>query len=399
MKKVLIVSHSLNVGGAERSLIGLLWAMNNPLIKIDLFLFRHEGELMKLIPPYVNLLSEIPAYTALARPIKNVLREGHLLLSIGRMVGKAKALRYVNRHSLKENAVGLEYSHKYTYRILPEIQANIEYDTVISFLTPHYIASHKVRAKRKICWIHTDYMQVAVNQQSELRMWDAYDYIIAVSEAVKKSFLMIYPQLTNKVAVIENVLPRQLVLAQANGYDALTEMIDDGSIKILSIGRFSYPKNFDNVPDICKRLRNKGMDVTWYLLGYGPDDNLIREKIKEAKMEKHVVILGKKENPYPYIRTCDVYVQPSRYEGKSVAVREAQMLGKPVVITNYPTSKSQILDNVDGLIVPLDNESCAEGIISLIANKAKMDYLSKNCLRSDYSNCQEADKVIDLILL
>ena len=88
-------------------------------------------------------------------------------------------------------------------------------------------------------------------------------------------------------------------------------------------------------------------------------------------MEENVIILGKRSNPYPYIKTCDIYVQPSRYEGKSVTVREAQMLCKPVVVTNYPTAKSQINDGVDGVIVPMDNEGCAEGIVAFIQDVKK----------------------------
>ena len=78
-------------------------------------------------------------------------------------------------------------------------------------------------------------------------------------------------------------------------------------------------------------------------------------------MQERVIILGKKNNPYPYMRACDLYVQPSRYEGKAVTVREAQLLGKPVVITNYATSASQLEDGADGVIVPMDNAGCAEG--------------------------------------
>ena len=83
-------------------------------------------------------------------------------------------------------------------------------------------------------------------------------------------------------------------------------------------------------------------DFKWYIIGFGPEEELIRQRIAEYKMESHVILLGKKENPYPYIKTCDIYIQPSRYEGKSVSVREAQILCKLVIITDYPTSNSQI---------------------------------------------------------
>ena len=114
-------------------------------------------------------------------------------------------------------------------------------------------------------------------------------------------------------------------------------------------------------------------------------------------MEDRVILLGKKENPYPYIKTCDLYVQPSRYEGKAVTVREAQMLGKPVVITRYATSASQLEDGVDGVIVPMDNEGCAAGIAALLRNPEKMRQLSENCKARDYSNAQEVEKLYKLM--
>ena len=140
-----------------------------------------------------------------------------------------------------------------------------------------------------------------------------------------------------------------------------------------------------------------GLDVYWYLIGFGPDEPLIRERITEAGMEERVIVLGKKENPYPYLNACDLYVQPSRYEGKAVTVREAQMLGKPVVITRYPTSGSQLEDGVDGVIVPLDNEGCANGIISLLLDRKKMKRFSKTCQQRDYSNSTEIEKLYQLM--
>ena len=114
-------------------------------------------------------------------------------------------------------------------------------------------------------------------------------------------------------------------------------------------------------------------------------------------MEQFVVILGKKENPYPYIKNCDVYVQPSRYEGKSVAVREAQMLRKPVIITNYPTAPSQVRDRYDGIIVQMDNEGCAEEIALVLKNQNLLEKISYNCSQNDFSNSFEISKIYELM--
>ena len=395
-KKILIVSHALELGGAERSLIGLLEALDYENYQVDLFLLRHEGELLTDIPEGVRLLPEIPAYTVLARPMAQTLKEGHVLLTLARLFGKIKAICFDKKNSCTESAVALEYSHKYTFKFMPRIQANEEYDLAISFLTPHYIVANKVQAKKKIAWIHTDYSRVAVDISSEERMWGAYDNIISISDAVTDSFVRVFPSLKKKIVLIENILPEQLIRRQAEKFDA-TEEMPERNVRLLSIGRFCYQKNFDSIPSLCKLLLKKGINVRWYIIGFGPDEELIRKKIEENQMQNFVIILGKRENPYPYIKECDIYIQPSRYEGKSVTVREAQMLGKPVIITSYTTAISQLKAGVDGIIVPIDNQECADGIATLIRNKEKMEDLIRNCKERDYSNYSEINKIYKMI--
>lgn len=228
-------------------------------------------------------------------------------------------------------------------------------------------------------------------------MWSKYDRIISISDTVSAGFIQTFPDLRNKIVLIENILPKDLIGRQAKETNGMDEMPQDGSIRLLSIGRFCTAKNFDNVPDICRRLLENGLDVKWYLIGFGGDEALIRQKIAETAMQDHVIVLGKKENPYPYLSACDLYVQPSRYEGKSVTVREAQMLGKPVLITRYATSASQLEDGMDGIIVPMDNQGCADGIIRLLRNPQRMKQLSDTCKLRDYSNKDEVEKLYGLM--
>ena len=394
-KKILIVSHALELGGAERALIGLLGAIDPDKFEIDLFLLRHEGELMDMIPSHVNLLPEIPTYTVLARPMVQTIKEGHFLLTAARLAGKIAAGRYAKKHNHTDSGVSLEYSHKFTCPLMPGIQPDMEYDLAISFLTPHYFVAQKVRARKKIAWIHTDYSKIQINERSELAMWSAYDHIVSISDAVTEGFLKVFPSLQSKMLLMKNILPVCLIEKQAEAFSVGTEITGD-SIQLLSIGRFCTAKNFDNVPDICSRLVNMGLNVKWYLIGFGGDEELIRTKIRETGMENRVMILGKKDNPYPYVKACDLYVQPSRYEGHCVSVCEAQLLGKPVVITNYATSASQLENGVDGIVVSMDNDGCAKGIAELLQNPQKIKRLSDICKKRDYSNADEVNKVYEL---
>ncbi len=397
MKSILIIIYALGLGGVESSLLGMLETIDTTRFNVDLFLMRHSGELIKKIPDHINLLPEISEYSCLGVPIKDVLKRGKFKIAFGRLRGKIKAHQRVKALKLRpENYVAVEYSHKYTLKYMPCVSTK-EYDLAISFLTPHYFVAEKVKAKKKIAWIHTDYSTVDIDIASELLMWEKYDNIISISENVTESFLSVFPELRNKIVLIENIMPMKLLDELVNAFPVNDEMLNDGSVKLLSIGRFSMQKNFDNVPDICKRIMEQGIDVKWYLIGFGGCEGLIRKKISELEMEQHVIVLGKKANPYPYVNACDIYIQPSRYEGKSVAVREAQTLHKPVIITNYATSASQLTDGYDGVIVPMDNEGCAEGIVAVIKDQSLREKLVENTKKNDYSNAKEINKLYRIL--
>lgn len=141
----------------------------------------------------------------------------------------------------------------------------------------------------------------------------------------------------------------------------------------------------------------QSIDVCWYVVGYGGDELLIRKAIAETGMEKHFVLVGKQINPYPYIKACDIYVQPSRYEGKAVTVREAQILGKSVAITRFPTSSSQLEEGVDGIIIPNNAEGAAEGLAQFIADKQQQEAIKEQLRIRHYGNEKEVDKIYSAI--
>ncbi len=386
----------MEIGGAEKALLGLLENIDTTKYEVDLFLMRHSGELMKYIPSNINLLPEISQYADLAVPIGNVLKKGHFKIAYGRYKGKKAAVKRVSELGLGDNDVAIEYSHKYTAKYMPKI-SDKEYDLAISFLTPHYFVTQKVNAKKKVAWIHTDYSRVEMDRESQLVMYSNYDKIASISDKAAEKFVGIFPSLKDKVITIQNILPEKYINKITDEFTVENEISNDGSIKLLSIGRFCTAKNFDNIPEICKLIRNQGVNIKWYIIGYGGDEQLIKDKIAEFNMQDYVIVLGKKENPYPYIKACDIYIQPSRYEGKCVAVCEAQILNKPVIITNYATSASQLTDGYDGVIVPMDNQDCAEGIIQLLNNKELMHRLSENTKTVDYANSKEVEKLYSIM--
>lgn len=393
-KKILIIMPSMFIGGAERSLLGLLEALDYTRVEVSLFLYRHEGEFLQAIPEQVHILPEMEQYRTFDVPIKSLLLSTKAIFGFARLASKAALKMHCFLSGEKHGVwMSMQYTARYLLPLLPNIPG--EYDLAVMFLGVGDVLIHKVRARSKVTWCHTDYGILGPSKHMDLQTYSAVDRVVAVSEECAVKIRKTYPELTSKIMVIGNMLAINLIQNKAT--EPISDMAKTGSeLIILSIGRYSYAKNFDNVPAICKRIVEMGLNVKWYIIGYGGDEQLICEKIKEAGMDNYVIMLGKKENPYPYISACDLYVQPSRYEGNCVTVHEAQILGKPVVITRYATSKDQLEEGVDGVIVPMDNEGCAEGIAALLRDPQKMRFLSDNCLARDYSNSGELEKLLNL---
>ena len=382
-KNILIaLTGAMELGGVEKSLLGLLDSFDYDEFEVDLFLYGHHGALYSLINKNVNILPEIKELAYLRESLSAKLKNGCYYSAFLRILDEVKKkFSPINYDKTWAKVMG---------KVAPKIDKH--YDIALGFFRPFDFINEKVDADIKVGWVHTDYSTEKNNLESLKSDYDTVDYIAAVSQACKESFLKVFPEYAHKTIVIENVLPKQLIKIQKSEFDTSAEMPEKG-IKLLSVGRYCTAKNFDNVPEICSKLIASGLDVYWYIIGFGADENLIKEKIKEFGMEDRVVLLGKKENPYPYISACDLYVQPSRYEGKAVTVREAQMLEKPVVITNYATSASQLENGVDGIVVPMDNRGCAEGIAALLNNPEKINELIANCRKNDYSNMDEVNKL------
>lgn len=394
--RVFISMHYLEIGGAEAALLGMLDAWDYDRAEVDLFLYAHRGDLMRYIPAQVNLLPEKGAYSAIEIPGTEAMRRGQLGVVAGRWLAKRSFARYAS-HTARTHPDGIQaHIGHWVTPFLPRIGRGT-YDLAISYLTPHHPVIHKVKARRKAAWIHTDYSYIITDPAMEIPMWGAYDDIVAVSDGVKESFARRYPSLRPRITTIENIMPVSMIRRRAEE-EADTRM-SDGTFDILTVGRFTDQKNFENVPRILSRIIEitGRRDIRWHIIGFGPGEAIIKQQIERAGMNGYIIMHGKQLNPYPFMAQCDLYVQPSLFEGKSVCVREAQALGRPVVITDFSTARSQLTDGVDGLILPLDNEKLACGLAEVIGDPGLRERLAAECRSHDYSNRAETDKIYSLI--
>lgn len=377
---ILVNIHYLEIGGAETSLIGLLCTLNPKEVDVDLLINDPRGKFMRYVPEWVNILKAPEGYSMIERPLKEIVKKGYLKIAAARLFAKYKFHKYYrNKQPISGDAI-FGYVGKYTTNVLPSLKKLGEYDLAISYVTPHNIVADKINARKKIAWIHTDYSKIDVDTEIELPVWSAYDKIVSISPDVSKSFLKVFPSLEKKIIEIENFLPIELIKNKSLEFNPKDMPKEYNFLNLLTIGRYCEAKRIDEIPIMAKILKDSGVHFKWYIIGYGNQDELnkIKNQIFFNKVEQEMILLGKKENPYPYINACDIYVQPSRYEGKSITVREAQLLGKPVVITNYPTANSQIENGVDGFIGPYTTKEFTKYLVKVINDQKNIDKIRAN---------------------
>ena len=402
-KRIFISMHYMEIGGAESSLIGLLEALDPDKVDIDLFVFAHHGVFMSAIPDYVNLLPEDEGYSMLEEPIEVVFKKGHPLIGIARLLAKWKTKRFYKQHpSEKDHSAGFAYLGCEVGKVLHNLYNLGVYDLAISYNYPHNIVLDKVKAKKKVAWLHTDYRQISINKEMELSMWGRYDHIVSISPGVTEGFLMVFPTLRDKIMECENMLPKAYIEAKAA--QGCIEK-EDGVLTLCSVGRISNAKNYDNIPYMAAALKEffnsqsskvEFKDFKWLIVGPG-DHSAIDALSVELGVRDNVIFMGPSDNPYPYIKGCGLYVHPSRYEGKSIVVREAQVLCKPVIITNYPTARNQIKNGVDGMICELDNNSVAEAIFDLVTDNEKKNSIINYLQNHDYAGEGDVAKIYKII--
>ncbi|MGM0836090.1 MAG: glycosyltransferase [Bacillota bacterium] len=394
MKNILIASYDLEIGGVERSLISMLEQFDYENYNVDLMLYRHQGDFMPMLTNKVNLLKEVPQYATFRKSIGTLLKEKTYTIASSRILAKLQAdlIGKIKRIS-EPGYYQMQLMWKYAMPFLPEIEK--EYDVAISYLWPHDFVAKKVKAKKKIAWIHTDFSAIETDIEVDLTIWKNFTHIVAVSEMCKISFVKKYPYLKKKVKVVENINSAELIKKMS------LERIDnpllkDKNFKIVTVARLTYAKGLDIAVNAMKILKKRGYkNIVWYVVGYGGEERALLELINRNNLIDNFILLGKKINPYPIIKASDIYVQPSRYEGKAVTVTEALILGKPILLTNYDTADSQILDGHEGLICEKSDIGIADGLESLLKSEKTKELIS-NISKKTYNNEYEIEKLYKL---
>ncbi len=311
MKKILFVMPTLRDGGAERSLVNLLTELPEDKYEIDLLLLKKQGTFLSQVPAYVNILEQPPVLKKLYGPV----RKAGIYMPV-KVFGNLLA-RIVKSGMGNQKAFMWEYFYK------PVIDGlDKEYDVAVGYLggeSTYYIVD-KVNAKRKIHWVHNDYRTSGMPKKYDLKLFPKVDAVVTISEECLAILKEEFPQFQDKFYCIENITSSAVIKARANEF--IPEEYKGLENILLSVGRLSEQKGFDMAISAAGKLKKKGLKFKWFIIGSGPLKDKFNDQIKKENVEDCVELLGTKSNPYPYIKNCNIFVQPSRYEGKSVVIDE-----------------------------------------------------------------------------
>ncbi|MEY8666345.1 glycosyltransferase [Enterococcus innesii] len=366
MKKILVVISSLNIGGPQKSLLGLLDNVDYANYEVDLYVLQPGGELEGFINKNVNLLNVNPLHTSLTFPKENIFLTIKTLL-VNRFF---KSLRYffstlIFRKSMKKFRQRNWKDMRKRIPMLPN-----EYDLAIGILgLSTYFISDCVDAKVKVHWVRSDIRMLKSDEEIDEFYYKKLNGIVSVSKETAAIFTRRYPFTKDKITVFYNLLPLKFYKCNSNKIGIDIERVLKKEKIILTIARLDPLKGFDLCLDACELLIKSRNDFKWFVLGDGVERKRIEKEIEERNLEDYFILLGFQLNTFDFLEKCDLLVHASRAEGKSNVIDEAKYLGKPIVVTNFPTVAEQIVDGVNGLVSDFSGESISQNIDKILSDE------------------------------
>ena len=373
MKKVLFVINTLGGAGAERALLELLKRFTPNQYEVDLYILLEQGELISQVPEYVNILNRnYTAESVLSAEGKKKLNKkvfmrlfthGALFKNIPYLVKNAAAM--LGRKKI--------YADKLLWRVMSDsgMKLNKNYDMAVAYLeggSTYFVHDH-VTAEKKFTFLHVDYKYAGYTRELDRDCYLDFDRIFTVSGEVKTVFNNVYPECRNKTLVFHNLIDREEICRKAELPGGFSDAYSGK--RILTVGRLTAQKAYELAIDAMKLLKDQGVKARWYVLGEGELRNKLQQKIDSLGLKEDFLLLGAVENPYPYYKQCDLYVHATRFEGKSIAIQEAQVLGCTILVSDCSGNREQVENGTDGVLCQLSSEEISRNIAELLRDEEK----------------------------
>lgn len=362
MKNILFCLQTMVCGGVEKELITILKKFDRTKYKLTvLLLYEQDQDIISAIPHDVQVIN------------LNINKEYYcsgLITLVKERIKAGKFCEAIRLVLCKTFNVGSTAAN-YTISELPATETQYDYAVCYHMHSPivlRYVAD-KIKAKHKIAWIHNDFKTTRYKIEKYTIWLEKYQKIVAASNRLGEEFINSCPEYKERVVIGHNIVDDEEIISKSKEIDNLDErFVREKRIKIVTVGRFVEQKGFDIAILACKKLLDAGIDVAWFAIGYGKDEKNMKRMIIENNLENQFFILGRKENPYPYIGKADIYVQPSRHEGFGLVIAEAKVLKRLIICTDFAGATEQIKDGVNGIIVPTCDVNAISDAIKLLIN-------------------------------
>ncbi len=387
-QRVLIIGITMAAAGSEKSFLSFAsHAIDYSRYDVDLLLAKREGDFLDRVPREIRILDMGEPGELFLLDRKNALS---MIVKYGIFKNPVRTLSllpYVVRRLVSVSPETRAFaSHRIWMKLMEFMpESENQYDIALSYWgdrTMFYMVD-KVRAEKKVTWLHFDYGKPPREDSVYEKYFSACDRVITVSKEIEESLKRSLPRIAPKILTVENIVDEQEILT------ASEESADFGDdfqgIRIVTLGRICEQKGYDLAVPAVARLKKEGYPLKWYILGRGSaeEEQALADLIERYHAEDCVSMLGIRKNPYPYIKGADIYMQPSRHEGKPISVEEAKILCKPILVTGYTSAREQLENGKFGMITEISEEGIYRGL---------KIFLDDEALRAQYSRILSEQK-------
>lgn len=399
MKKILFVINTLSRAGAEAALLELLRQMDSAEYDISLFVLTAQGELLPELPSYVHVLNTAYNSTSVLSRAGRKKLSALVLRSMFKRGTGIRLLPYLFRNlfdMLRRRSVAVD---KLLWRVISDgaPRWDTSYDLAVAYIeggSTYYVADH-VNAAQKASFVHIDYGMAGYTRKLDLDCYRKIDKIYVPAEATGQSVLEVYPEYKDKIELFPNILN----VPEIRRKSLLAGGFDDGyaGVRILTVCRLTAQKALEISIEAMKLLKDTGRQFRWYILGEGDQRAKLEQKINALGLTEDFILCGAVENPYPYFRQTDLYVHASRFEARSISIREAQILGCAILASDCGGNAENVSDGVDGKLCSLTPESIRDGILWLIDHPEERKKYAEAAERKHQAQNNEENKLISLL--
>ena len=371
-KKILFSCYGLGIGGIEKCLVNLVNALPEDRYDVDILLMNPEYDFLDQLRRPVRFLEMFDYVANVHETMPEIRRRGGILRNPG------LTLRWcLFRLELKFGRKPWRW-----FRSLPE-----RYDVAVAYsqndLSAYYVID-KVKADRKVFWYHNGaYERGGWQYERDKAYYPKFDYAVAVSTDCANVLRERFEFEQGRLIVLRNICDADTIRTRAGAF--VPDSFRDGPFHIVTVGRMTVEKGASLAVEACRILREQDFDICWHWLGDGNQRDVIQCVIAQYGLERHFILEGNQENPYPYVRNAQVYVQPSHYEAYSTTVTEARVLGVPIVTTDVGGMRDQLADGENGFIVPIDAAAIAEAVKRLLTDGELRGSFTKRLQNEDFS--------------